>query len=424
MIEDTVNRYRVVEQPPEEDPQRAAMVEERPTETDAGGEDDVVPPPTEVPPEEAFLDVQECTTLHEEGLDPLGDGVDANKVAGNGFGLVWEEEEAHVMVDSRAANGVMDRQQGYGLPSSYMLEPFRETEALQYFLRFFPYELLLDQTSEITKRGRSKYNRPGDTFLSYDRECTLGVLLRVFGCFVYMLLPSGHSKKSFWQVTDVEKDPLAVLLNLNKFLCRRDFDRILEFLAVCVLKYTAERGARVDRPEQAGACKGPRGTLHTLRDDPHWELRRFWDACNAHASRHYTPSWLVVVDEPMLKWMGRYMPSRMFLRRKPDPLGRELKTVCDGMSGVGFRMEPVENARLMKEKEFFTEFSTATATTLGLMKPFFGSGRVRLGDSLFGLVKTCRALLERGVYSVLNVKIAHRGFPKLALQRFLASVPN
>eukprot|EP00894_Picocystis_sp_ML_P001466 jgi/Pico_ML_1/51983/g2766.t1 len=137
------------------------MVEERPTETDAGGEDDVVPPPTEVPPEEAFLDVQECTTLHEEGLDPLGDGVDANKVAGNGFGLVWEEEEAHVMVDSRAANGVMDRQQGYGLPSSYMLEPFRETEALQYFLRFFPYELLLDQTSEITKRGRSKYNRPG-----------------------------------------------------------------------------------------------------------------------------------------------------------------------------------------------------------------------------------------------------------------------
>jgi len=120
-------------------------------------------------------------------------------------------------------------------------------------------------------------------------------------------------------VIDVKKDPLAGQFNLNKFLYRRDFDRILEFLAISMPKYTAERGAREDRPEQPGACKGPRGILHTLQGDPHWELRRFWDAWNAHASRHYTPSWLVVVDESMLKWMGRYIMSRMFLRRKPDP---------------------------------------------------------------------------------------------------------
>jgi len=131
-----------------------------------------------------------------------------------------------------------------------------------------------------------------------------------------------------------------------------------------------------------------------------------------------------VVDESMLKGMGRYMPSKMFLRRKPDPLGRELKTVCDGLIGVCFCMEPVKNATLMKEKEFFAEFGTTTATTVRLMKPFFGSGRVCLGDSWFGSVKTCCALLERGVYSVLNVKRAHRGFPKAALQRFLAGEPN
>jgi len=59
-----------------------------------------------------------------------------------------------------------------------------------------------------------------------------------------------------------------------------------------------------------------------------------------------------------------------------------------------------------------------------LMKPYFGSGRVCLGDSWFGSVKTCCALLERGVYSVLNVKTAHRGYPKAALQRFLAGEPN
>eukprot|EP00963_Diacronema_lutheri_P005167 scaffold391_cov412-Pavlova_lutheri.AAC.4 len=73
-------------------------------------------------------------------------------------------------------------------------------------------------------------------------------------------------------------------------------------------------------------------------------------------------------------------------------------------------MEPV-NGGLMKE-EFFAEFGTTTATTLRLMKPFFGSGHVCLGDSWFGSVKTCCALLERGVYSVLNVKTAHRVIPR------------
>eukprot|EP00963_Diacronema_lutheri_P004441 scaffold338_cov361-Pavlova_lutheri.AAC.1 len=105
------------------------MEVERPSGIDAGGDDDLVPPPTDVPPEEAFLDVQDYGTLHEEGLDPLGDGVDANEVAANDFGVVWEEEQAHVMVDSRVANGVMNRQQGYGSPSSYIPEPFREMEA-------------------------------------------------------------------------------------------------------------------------------------------------------------------------------------------------------------------------------------------------------------------------------------------------------
>lgn len=36
------------------------------------------------------------------------------------------------------------------------------------------------------------------------------MLLRVFGCFLYMLLYPGHRGKSFWQVIDVDNDPLAV----------------------------------------------------------------------------------------------------------------------------------------------------------------------------------------------------------------------
>jgi len=126
--------------------------------------------------------------------------------------------------------------------------------------------------------------------------------------------------------------------------------------------------------EQAGACKGPKETLRTLHGDPHWELRRILEAWNALASWHDTPSWLLVVDESMLKWMGKYTPSRMFLRIKPDSLQRELKTSCDGLTGVCFRMEPMENIGLMNGKDFFTEFGTITAINPRLMEPFLGIG--------------------------------------------------
>lgn len=78
--------------------------------------------------------------------------------------------------------------------------------------------------------------------------------------------------------------------------------------------------------------------------------------------------------------MGRHMPLRMFLRGKPDALGRELKTVFDGLTGVCFRMELVENATLMKGKDFFLEFGTTKATTLRLKKPFFATGYICLSD--------------------------------------------
>ena len=130
--------------------------------------------------------------------------MDNNESGGNGFGVVWEEEEAHVMVDSRAASGIMGKQQGYCCPSLYIPKPFRETKALRCILRFFPYGMLLGWVAEVTRRGRNKYNKPCGTFLSYDREFTLGMLLRVFRCFMYMLLNLGHSRKLFWQVIDVD----------------------------------------------------------------------------------------------------------------------------------------------------------------------------------------------------------------------------
>lgn len=109
-------------------------------------------------------------------------------------------------------------------------------EALQYFPRFFPYESLPDSAYEIIRRGRSKYNKLGDTVLSYDQECTPVMLLRAFECFTYMLLYRGYNTKSTWLVINVEKDPMAVQFCLSKYLCKKDFDRILEFSAYSVIR--------------------------------------------------------------------------------------------------------------------------------------------------------------------------------------------
>ena len=244
---EAVKRNRVVEREEEGEAERAPVDEERRAEVDGGGVVGEGAPPMEVLPDEAFLDVQECTTLHEEGLDPLEEDVEASGSVANEFGVVWSEEKGEVSVDPRAQSGITTRQRVHVSPSSYLPEPFHETEALQFFLRFFPFELLTDWAKEITRRRRSKYNKPGDTFLSYDRDCTHGTMLRVVGCFVYMLLYPGHSRKSFWQVVDVEKDPLAVQFCLSKYISRRDFDRILDFLRIaCPSIRASEKGGRTD----------------------------------------------------------------------------------------------------------------------------------------------------------------------------------
>eukprot|EP00963_Diacronema_lutheri_P009228 scaffold826_cov335-Pavlova_lutheri.AAC.22 len=132
----------------------------------------------------------------------------------------------------------MDTQQGYGSPSSYIPEPFGETKHCK----------ISCTCSRTSCCLIGPLRSPGVVEASTPNQVTLSCL----------------TTKSVHLVIDVEKDPLVVQFNLNKLLCRRDFDRILEFLAVSVPKYTAERGAKEDKHEQAGNCKGPTGTLRIL----------------------------------------------------------------------------------------------------------------------------------------------------------------
>ena len=67
----------------------------------------------------------------------------------------------------------------------------------------------------------------------------------------------------------------------------------------------------------------------------------------------------------------------------------------------------------MREKPFLENFGATTATCLRLTEYWSSSGRVVVGDSWFGSVKSAiQLMLVNGLYSIFLVKTAHKLFPK------------
>ncbi len=79
-------------------------------------------------------------------------------------------------------------------------------------------------------------------------------------------------------------------------------------------------------------------------------------------------------------------------------------------------MELCKSAEAHKQLEFFEEYGHTTATTLRLTKPYWGKGYVVVGDAWFGSVKCAYELLKRETFSVMNVKNAHKFFPKAEIR--------
>ena len=164
------------------------------------------------------------------------------------------------------------------------------------------------------------------------------------------------------------------------------------------------------------------GPTTARASDPWREVRWLVDGHNANRKATVTASWLVVVDETMWAWTGQGMPHLSFVKRKPEPLGAEVKNLCDGLSGVMLYLELQEGKTRMAAKQCCDEEKATTACTLRLAD-FAGLGELHLreeekvqrllvGDSWFAGCATAKALLEKlGVHFVGNVKTAHSGFP-------------
>ena len=118
----------------------------------------------------------------------------------------------------------------------------------------------------------------------------------------------------------------------------------------------------------------------------------------------------------MVKSCNRNLKGKIWIIRKPRPVENEFKTLCDGSSKVVLHIEFYEGKDIMRQKKYVKEFGATTACTLRLSEYWKNSGRIVIGDSWFGSVKTAvQLMLKNGLYSILLVKTAHKNFPKREL---------
>ena len=144
-------------------------------------------------------------------------------------------------------------------------------------------------------------------------------------------------------------------------------------------------------------------------------VRRWWDALFRGFVKALIPGAVLNPGESMIQWLGKHMPGFMSVGRKPTDKGAEVHTVCCGKSGCMVGGELFEGKERMGGKEFCDQYQKSTALTLRLVKPWFGTGKIVVADSWFGSVQTALALYDNGLYATLNVKTAHKGFPKREL---------
>ena len=206
---------------------------------------------------------------------------------------------------------------------------------------------------------------------------------------------------------------------------RRDYWSIVDSDLLPAPAFGQRFGMSRDRFELLVRCT----TFHDPQEDtaipldPWRQVRTFIDKFNANRAENVVPGWVLVVDESTSKWrsLGDWydlgMPHVTKIPRKPEPVGLELKDMCDGESGIMLYLEIMEGKEIMDRKAFTGGGNKAgTAHCLRCTQPWHGSGRVLVGDSAFASVQSCIQLRKHGIYFVGLVKGSSLLYPKRHLQ--------
>jgi hypothetical protein len=119
------------------------------------------------------------------------------------------------------------------------------------------------------------------------------------------------------------------------------------------------------------------------------------------------------------------LPHLSFVKRKPEPLGLESETVCDGDTGIVLRVEMQEGTTRMARKDYLDDHTHTTASTLRLVEgSFVEDGKKR--TVYIGSWCSCKTQLARqdkfGHHTIGSVKTVHSLFPAEAARWTLKDV--
>ena len=103
-----------------------------------------------------------------------------------------------------------------------------------------------------------------------------------------------------------------------------------------------------------------------MLQDPWWEIRPIIEGFNACRKKAIEPGPHIVVDEVMSKWQGadanwvaEGLPHVTKLQRKPEGVGAEMKSVCDGETNIMLGLDIMEGKEVQVKKNDFVSIILA-----------------------------------------------------------------
>ena len=201
----------------------------------------------------------------------------------------------------------------------------------------------------MQRAGRAKANGPSDRWAQWC--VSYQDLIQWIGCWYYMLaFPQPGDREEYFKTP-----AFGPAHNMATMLARGE---------------NGPKGRRWFNLMHASFSL-PTGSV--AEDDPFRAVRCMWESFRVHLTSCVTPSTVILLDESMVKWVGRSMPGLMIVARKPTPMGSELHTMCCASSGILVNYELYEGKALMQKKAYNDEHMKSVALTLRCCEPYFGS---------------------------------------------------
>jgi hypothetical protein len=117
--------------------------------------------------------------------------------------------------------------------------------------------------------------------------------------------------------------------------------------------------------------RGLQSERDNLKNRPWAQVDRWVKGFNASRLREICPGSSLTPDEMMLEWKGKSgnggLPHLSFIKRKPQPLGTELKIVCEGTFGICVFIEIQKGNIRMARKKWARTYGATTGCTLRLL---------------------------------------------------------